>query len=103
MGSTVGTGLGRSAPESGHLPREAAGGSSGPPHSADDKDFLILLGDLSDAISVVTVVHQSLAAKEKASVGDEEVALRHALGLLRAAYSARDQASCRMADGRAAR
>jgi len=54
-----------------------------------------LLGDLSDAISLVTVVHRSLAAQEAAGAGDEEVALRHALGLLRATYSGLDMAPSR--------
>ena len=63
---------------------------------SDQVDILALLGDLSDAISVVTVVHRSLEAKEIAEVGDEEVALRHGLALLRAAYSALDMASLRL-------
>jgi hypothetical protein len=58
-----------------------------------DRHLFTLLGDLSDAISVLTVVHRSLTAQEIASVGDEEVALRHALSLLRAAYTALDMAS----------
>lgn len=74
-------------------PTEAAEGS---PAAAGRPDFLELLGDLSDAISVITVVHRSLEAKEIAEVGDEEVALRHGLALLRAAYSALDIASLRL-------
>lgn len=74
-------------------PTEAAEGASA---AADCPDFLELLGDLSDAISVVTVVHRSLEAKEIAEAGDEEVALRHGLALLRAAYSALDMASLRL-------
>jgi hypothetical protein len=74
-------------------PTEAAEGSSA---AAGRPDFLELLGDLSDAISVITVVHRSLEAKEIAEVGDEEVALRHGLALLRAAYSALDMASLRL-------
>lgn len=66
------------------------------PAAADRPDLLELLGDLSDAISVITVVHRSLEAKEIAEVGDEEVALRHGLALLRAAYSALDMASLRL-------
>lgn len=62
----------------------------------DRPDLLPLLGDLSDAISVVAVVHRSLEAKEIAEAGDEEVALRHGLGLLRAAYTALDMASLRL-------
>ena len=72
---------------------EAAEGCSA---AADRPDFLDLLGALSDAISVITVVHRSLEAKEIAEVGDEEVALRHGLALLRAAYSALDMASLRL-------
>lgn len=74
-------------------PAEAAKGS---PAAADRPDLLELLGDLSDAISVITVVHRSLEAKEIAEVGDEEVALRLGLALLRAAYSALDMASLRL-------
>jgi hypothetical protein len=74
-------------------PTEAAEGS---PATADRPDFLELLGGLSDAISVITIVHRSLEAKEIAEVGDEEVALRHGLALLRAAYSALDMASLRL-------
>lgn len=73
--------------------QEAAAGSSA---MSDQVDILALLGDLSDAISVVTVVHRSLEAKEIAEVGDEEVALRHGLTLLRAAYTALDVASLRL-------
>ena len=74
-------------------PTEAAEGS---PAAAGRPDLLELLGELSDAISVVTVVHHSLEAKEIAEVGDEEVALRHGLALLRAAYGALDMASLRV-------
>ena len=64
-----------------------------PPGVSEDVDILTLLGNLSDAIAVVTVVHRSLEALEVSAVGDEEVALRYALTLLRAAYSALDMAS----------
>lgn len=74
-------------------PMQAAEGS---PTAGNRPDLLELLGDLSDAISVITVVHRSLEAKEIAEVGDEEVALRHGLALLRAAYSALDKASLRL-------
>ena len=53
------------------------------------------LGALSDAISLVTVVHRAIAAREDDGVGDEELALRHALGLLRAAYDGFDLAFVR--------
>lgn len=63
--------------------------------TSSGSDLFTLLGDLSDAISVVSVVHRSLAALEIAAVGDEEVALRYALTLLRSTYSALDMVSCR--------
>ena len=63
------------------------------PGMSEDADVGTLLGNLSDAIAVVTVVHRSLEAREVRAVGDEEVALRYALTLLRAAYSALDMAS----------
>ena len=62
--------------------------------TSSERDLFVLLGDLSGAISVVTVVHRSLAALEIAAVGDEEVALRYALTLLRNTYSALDMLSC---------
>jgi hypothetical protein len=68
-----------------------------PPGAASsESDPFTLLGDLSDAISVVTVVHRSLAALEIAAVGDEETALRYALTLLRSTYSALDRVFCRL-------
>ncbi len=66
---------------------------SGPPTGADPPEFSNLLGDLSDAIAVVTVVHRSLEAKEIMDVGDEEVTLRYAISLLHRAYTALDMAS----------
>jgi hypothetical protein len=63
------------------------------PTAADCSDLLHLLGDLSDAIALVAVAHRSLEAKEIAQAGDEEVALRYAISLLRTAYSALDMAS----------
>lgn len=66
-------------------------GSGGAP-TASKPDLLTLLGDLSDAIAVVTVAHSSLEAKEIAETGDEEVALRYAISLLRSAYTALDVA-----------
>lgn len=44
----------------------------------------------SDALSLLTVVHGSLSAKELPGTGDEEVVLRYALDMLRAAYNALD-------------
>jgi hypothetical protein len=58
----------------------------------DPVSALCLLGELSDAISVVAVVQRSLASQEIVGVGDEEVALRHALVMLRAAYTGLDTA-----------
>jgi hypothetical protein len=52
-----------------------------------------LLGELSDAIAIVTVALRSLEAREIANTGEESVALRYALSLLRAAYSGLDLAS----------
>ena len=66
-----------------------------PSRSTRRDNALMPLGDLSDAISLVTVVHRSLATHETAGIGDEEVALRHALKLLRAAYSDLDSATGR--------
>lgn len=63
--------------------------------TSEPADMPTLLGDLSDAIAVVAVVHRSLEALEIRAVGDEEVALRYALTLLRAAYNALDIASLR--------
>jgi hypothetical protein len=54
---------------------------------------MTLLGDLSDAIAVITVARRSLESKEIAEVGDEEVVLRYAISLLRRAYTALDVAS----------
>lgn len=63
------------------------------PSTLDRPDLLTPLGNLSDAIAVVTVAHRSLEAKEIAEAGDEEVALRYAISLLRAAYTELDIAS----------
>lgn len=70
-----------------------ANATAAPPRMSEDVDIDTLLGNLSDAIAVVAVVHRSLEALEVRAVGDEEVALRYALTLLRAAYSALDMAS----------
>jgi hypothetical protein len=55
--------------------------------------LLALLGELSDAISLITVVHRSLATQETGGAGDEAVALRHVLDLLRATYNGFDMAA----------
>ena len=49
-----------------------------------------LLGRFSDALSLVTVVQRSLSAQESARIGDEEVALGHAIDELKAVYDALD-------------
>ena len=59
--------------------------------TAASADLTALLGELSDAISVVTVVDRSLAAQELAGAGDEEVTLRYALSLLRTVYDRLDR------------
>lgn len=63
------TAVGCSAPGREHLPGGTAGRSSGSRRTANDKDLLFLLGDLSDAISVVSVVQRSLETKEVAGRG----------------------------------
>jgi hypothetical protein len=69
-------------------PRVSAAAGAGRP-----RDVVTLLGELSDAIAIVTVAQRSLETRECAQVGDETVALRYALSLLRAAYSGLDLAS----------
>jgi hypothetical protein len=49
-----------------------------------------LLGRFSDALSLVTVVQRSLSSRESARIGDEEVALGHAIDELKAVYNALD-------------
>ena len=68
---------------------------TGPALTAGKPDVVTLLGELSDAIAIVTVAHRSLEARESAHVGDEDevVALRYVLSLLRTAYSGLDLAS----------
>ncbi len=64
-----------------------------PARAAGQPDIATLLGELSDAIAIVTVAQRSLEAREIRNVADETVALRYALSLLRAAYSGLDLAS----------
>ena len=66
---------------------------TGPALTAGKPDVVTLLGELSDAIAIVTVAQRSLEAREIANVADETVALRYGLSLLRAAYSGLDLAS----------
>ena len=65
----------------------------GPALGARGPDVVTLLGELSDAIAIVTVAQRSLEAREIANTGEETVALSYALSLLRAAYSGLDLAS----------
>ena len=65
----------------------------GPALGAGKPDVVTLLGELSDAIAIVAVAQRSLEAREIANTGEETVALRYALSLLRAAYSGLDLAS----------
>ena len=88
INSKVAAGIGRADPD-------VAGSASPRSERSDVLDLCTLVGDLADAISVVTVVYRSLAALEIPAVADEEAALRYALSLLRSAYTALDIASCR--------
>ena len=74
-----------------------------PARATGRPDVVTLLGELSDAIAIVTVARRSLEAREIANVGDETVALRYAVSLLRAAYSGLDLASGRQRIPRGAR
>ena len=65
----------------------------GPALGVGGLDVVTLLGELSDAIAIVTVAQRSLEAREIANTGEETVALSYALSLLRAAYSGLDLAS----------
>lgn len=82
-------GIGLAGPES------SGPASAGAAATSPTLDLISLLGDLSDAISVVTVIYRSLVALQISAVEDEETALRYALTLLRSAYRALDIASCR--------
>lgn len=53
-------------------------------------DFGDLLGRFSDALSLITVVHRSLSARESGPIGDEEVALGRAIDELKAVYNELD-------------
>lgn len=58
-----------------------------------------LLAQFSDSIALLSVAHASLASKEIAGTGEEEVALRHVLARLRAVYSGYDLTMARTAGG----
>lgn len=64
-------------------------------------DLLAILGRFSDALSMIAVVHRSLAAQESAGAGDEEVALRHAIDELKAVYNELDAAAALIRSGAA--
>lgn len=56
-------------------------------------DLQAILGRFSDALSMIAVIRRSLAARESAGIGDEEVALRHAIEELQAVYNELDAAA----------
>ncbi len=58
----------------------------------DGPDLQDILGRFSDALSMIAVVCRSLSARESAGIGDEEVALRHAIDELKAVYNELDAA-----------
>ena len=58
-----------------------------------------VLGRFSDALSLLSVAQCSLASKELRGTGDEEVALRHALGALREVYTDLDRAAISVPPG----
>ncbi len=58
----------------------------------DRPDLQGILGRFSDALSMIAVVCRSLSARESSGIGDEEVALRHAIDELKAVYNELDAA-----------
>jgi hypothetical protein len=64
-----------------------------PSGTTERPDLNTLLGEFSDALSLLAVAHGSLASKELRGTGDEEVAIRHALGALKGIYRDLDRAS----------
>ena len=81
--------MARQRPESGRIERAQCDRDGSRGASATDDG----LGLFSDALAVIAVAQCSLASKELLGTGDEVVALRYALSLLRAAYSGLDLAS----------
>lgn len=79
----------RTANFAGHGPRTPPLVTAEP---AADKavDLTELLGHFSDSIALLSVTHVSLASKELAGTGDEEVALRHVLKGLKSVYNGFD-------------
>lgn len=63
------------------------------PSAHDGPDLQAILGRFSDALSMIAVVCRSLSARESAGIGDEEVALRHAVEELQAVYNELDAAA----------
>ena len=64
-------------------------------------DLHTILGRFSDALSMMAVVQRSLSARESAGIGDEEVALRHAVEELKAVYNELDAAAILIRSGTA--
>ena len=54
-------------------------------------DLWEILGRFDEALSLVIVCHQSLAAKESAAVGDEEEVLRQGIRLLKEVHKELDR------------
>jgi hypothetical protein len=67
----------------------------------DTPDLQNILGRFSDALSMMAVVQRSLSARESDGIGDEEVALRHAIEELKAVYNELDAASVLIRSGAA--
>jgi len=67
----------------------AAAGSVSP-------DLWEILGRFDQALSLVIVCHQSLAAKESAEVGDEEEVLRQGIRLLKEVHEELDRGATRV-------
>jgi hypothetical protein len=70
--------------------RRRAAGKSSALRSRAASNLNDLLGRFSDALSLITVVQRSLSARESARIGDEEVALGHALDELKSVYNELD-------------
>ncbi len=85
---------GRRARQSRHASLEGSRKPARPAARAHDgPDLQAILGRFSDALSMIAVVYRSLSARESAGVGDEEVALRHAIDELKAVYNELDAAA----------
>ena len=62
----------------------------------ESSEFWEILGRFDQAISLVTVCHQSLAAKECTDVGDEEEVLGQSIRLLKQVHSDLDRSTARI-------